>query len=140
MAGRTTDFNGRVSQQYRNPGANGRTASTSTKRKEEDSNAFMRLPDKEIAGCISDIGVPFTVADLQKPNPQQIQLVFEWFAELLMNATRETVEPAMRAAADDVCDKYADIVPVETRNLMGFYVSLRRLLIDVSMRRARDDV
>ena len=91
-------------------------------------------PDKEIAGCISDIGVPFTVADLQKPNPQQIQLVFEWFAELLMNATRETVEPAMRAAADDVCDKYADIVPVETRNLMGFYVSLRRLLIDVSMR------
>lgn len=38
----------------------------------------------------------------------------------------------MRAAADDVCGKYADIVPAETRNLMGFYVSLRRLLMDVS--------
>ena len=87
--------------------------------------------DKEIAGCISDIGVPFTSGDLQKPNPQQIQLVFEWFAELLMNTTRETVEPAMRAAAEDICGDYAEIVPADTRNLMGFFVSLRRLLVEV---------
>ena len=52
MAGRTTDFNGRVSQQYRNPGANGRTASTSTKRKEEDSNAFMRLVRVYVCVCV----------------------------------------------------------------------------------------
>lgn len=75
--------------------------------------------------------MPFTVADLQKPNPQQIQLVFEWFAELLMNATRETVEPAMRAAAEDVCGEYVDVVSADTRNLMGFYASLRRLLLEV---------
>ncbi|KAH8792876.1 kinetochore protein-like protein nuf2 [Hyaloscypha sp. PMI_1271] len=100
------------------------------KKKEEDSDAFMRLPDKEIVGCISDIGVPFAVADLQKPNPLQIQMIFEWFAELLMNATRETVDPAMRAAAEDVCGEYMDIIPSETRNLMGFYVSLRKLLIE----------
>ena len=48
-----------------------------------------------------------------------------------MNATRETVEPAMRAAAEDVCGEYMDIVPSDTRNLMGFYVSLRKLLIEV---------
>jgi len=87
--------------------------------------------DKEIAGCISDIGVPFSPQDLQKPTPQQIQLVFEWFAELLMNATRETVEPAMRAAAEDICGDYVEIVPADTRNLMGFFINLRKLLGEV---------
>ena len=49
-----------------------------------------------------------------------------------MNTTRETVEPAMREAAKDVCgEDMMDIVPPETRNLMGFYASLRRLLIEV---------
>ncbi len=47
-----------------------------------------------------------------------------------MNATRETVEPAMRAAAEDICGEYMDIIPGETRNLMGFYVSLRKLLME----------
>jgi len=47
-----------------------------------------------------------------------------------MNATRETVDPAMRAAAEDICGEYMDIIPGETRNLMGFYVSLRKLLIE----------
>lgn len=77
--------------------------------------------------------MPFTPEDLRKPNPQQIQKVFEWFAELLMNATRETIEPAMRAAAEDVCEDYVECVPADTRNLMGFYVSLRKLLNEVSI-------
>lgn len=47
-----------------------------------------------------------------------------------MNTNRETVEPAMRAAAEDVCGQYMEIIPTDTRNLMGFYVSLRRLLIE----------
>ncbi|KAJ5832721.1 hypothetical protein N7474_001032 [Penicillium riverlandense] len=101
-----------------------------TRKKEDENDALMRLPDKEIAGCINDIGIPFTTADLAKPQPQQIQMVFEWFAELLMNTTRETVEPAMHAAAEDICGDYPDIVPNETRNLMGFFVSLRRLLME----------
>ena len=50
-----------------------------------------------------------------------------------MNATRETVEPAMRAAAEDVCGEHMEIVPSDTRNLMGFYVSLRKLLVEVHM-------
>lgn len=86
--------------------------------------------DSEIVGCITDIGVPYTIADLQKPNPVQTQVIFEWFAELLMNATRETVDPAMRAAAEDVCGDYVDIIPADTRNLMGFYISLQRLLAE----------
>ncbi|KAF6815344.1 kinetochore protein NUF2 [Colletotrichum sojae] len=106
------------------------TQSRNTRKKEDEADAFMRLPDKEIVGCITDIGIPFAVADLQKPNPLQVQMIFEWFAELLLNATRETVEPAMRAAAEDICGEYSDVVPPDTRNLMGFYVSLRRLLAE----------
>ncbi|KAL1954369.1 hypothetical protein VTO42DRAFT_1235 [Malbranchea cinnamomea] len=97
--------------------------------KEDETDAFLRLPDKVIAGCINDIGIPFTVSDLLKPNPQQIQMVFEWFAELFMNTTRETVEPAMRAAAEDVCGNFADIFPPDTRNLMGYFASLRKLML-----------
>ena len=58
-------------------------------------------------------------------------MVLEWFAELLMNTTRETVDPATRAAAEDVCGDYPDIIPSETRNLMGFFISLRRLMMEV---------
>ena len=65
-------------------------------------------PDHEIAGCITDIGINFTVQDLQKPNPQIIQKVFEWLAELLMNTTREVVAPAVKAAAEDLCGPEAD--------------------------------
>lgn len=99
-----------------------------SRKKDDEADAFMRLPDREIVGCITDIGINFTVADLQKPNPAHVQQIFEWFAELLLNATRETVEPPMRAAAEDVCGEFSDVIPPDTRNLMGFYVSLRRLL------------
>ncbi|PKS09291.1 hypothetical protein jhhlp_003905 [Lomentospora prolificans] len=101
-----------------------------SRKKEEEADAFMRLSEKEIVGCITDIGINFTVADLQKPNPVQVQMIFEWFAELLLNATREVIEPAMRAGAEEVCGEYSDIIPPDTRNLMGFYVSLRRLLLE----------
>lgn len=98
--------------------------------KREETKAAMRLPDHEIVGCITDIGIPFTVSDLQKPNPNQVQKIFEWFAELLLNATRETVAPAMRAAARDIASDHGDqLFPPDTTDLMGFYVSLRRLLL-----------
>ncbi|TQW00489.1 hypothetical protein V2A60_001568 [Cordyceps javanica] len=101
-----------------------------SRKKEDEADAFMRLPDSEIVGCITEIGINFSIADLQKPNPAHVQQIFEWFAELLLNATRETVDPAMRAAAQDVCGEFADVIPPDTRNLMGFYVSLRRLLLE----------
>ncbi|KAF1993225.1 hypothetical protein P154DRAFT_82346 [Amniculicola lignicola CBS 123094] len=108
-----------------------RTTSTNQQRSrhEQDSDAFMTLSDSEIAGCITDIGIRFEVADLQKPNPQQIQKVFEWLAELLMNTTRDVVAPAMRAAAEDVCGPEAErIFTSDTRDLMAFFVILKKLL------------
>ncbi|KAF3767103.1 hypothetical protein M406DRAFT_229786, partial [Cryphonectria parasitica EP155] len=108
---------------------NARNQRTARSRREE-AKAAMRLPDHEVVGCITDIGIPFTLSDLQKPNPNQIQKIFEWFAELVLNATRETVAPAMRAAARDVAGDHGDMLyPPDTADLMGFYVSLRRLLL-----------
>ncbi len=42
------------------------------RKKEEEADAFMRLKDTEIVGCITDIGIPFALADLQKPTPLQV--------------------------------------------------------------------
>jgi kinetochore protein Nuf2 len=57
-------------------------------------------------------------------------MVFEHLGELLMNATRDSIDPAMRAAAEDVAADYPEIIPIETRLLMGFFVSLRRMLVE----------
>ncbi|KAL6161803.1 kinetochore-associated Ndc80 complex subunit nuf2 [Exserohilum turcicum] len=96
-----------------------------------EHDAFITLPDHEIAGCITDIGIQFSVSDLQKPNPQIIQKVFEWLAELLMNTTREVVAPAVRAAAEDMCGGDSErLYPSDTRDLMGFFVILRKLLCE----------
>lgn len=72
---------------------------------------------------------------MRKPNPQQIQKVFEWFAELLTNITREVVAPAMKAAATDVCGDDADrIFTPDTRELMAFFITLRRLLLECGVK------
>lgn len=98
-------------------------------------NADDIQPDKEIAGCISDIGINFTIDDLRKPNPQQIQKVFEWFAELLTMTTREIVAPAMRAAAEDMCGDDAErIFTADTRELMGFFITMRKLLLECGIK------
>lgn len=98
------------------------------RRKDEEADAFMRLPDREIAGCITDIDFNFTAADLQSPKPRQIQLILEWFVSLLLNATPTTIEPTMRAAAEDVCGEYADVFS-NAYNFIGFWGSLRKVLI-----------
>ncbi|KAK8219345.1 kinetochore-associated Ndc80 complex subunit nuf2 [Zalaria obscura] len=123
-------YNGRMSM-----ARSSQQSSQTRSRKEDDGDAFMTLPDREIAGCISDIGINFTPQDLQKPNPQQIQKVFEWFAELLTNTTREVVAPAMKAAAEDLCGDDADrVFTADTRELMGFFVMLRKLLLECGIK------
>ncbi|KAF2754540.1 kinetochore protein nuf2 [Pseudovirgaria hyperparasitica] len=123
------DFNPRMSM------ARGVVANTQSRNRQQEEDAFMTLPDREIASCINDIGPPgmtqFTVADLQKPNPQQIQAIFEKFSEVLLNLSREVVAPAMKAAAEELCGPDADrIFTADTRDLMGFFVMLRRLLVE----------
>ncbi|KAI1611119.1 kinetochore protein nuf2 [Exophiala viscosa] len=98
------------------------------KKKEEDSADFMILSDKDIASCITDMQISFQPSDLLKPNPQVIQMVFEHLGGLVMNATRDTIDPAMRAAAEDICTEFPELVPTETRLLMGFFVQLRTMM------------
>ncbi|KAF2152551.1 hypothetical protein K461DRAFT_226167 [Myriangium duriaei CBS 260.36] len=119
-------YNGRMSM-----ARSSQQSSQGRSKKEDDNDAFMMLSDQDIAGCISDIGIRFDVQDLHKPNPQQIQKIFEWIAELLTNTTREVVAPGMRAAAEDLCGNDAErIFTADTRELMGFFVMLRRLLVE----------
>ncbi|OAA57054.1 kinetochore protein nuf2 [Niveomyces insectorum RCEF 264] len=118
-------------------------------RQKDVADLFVRLTDKEIVACVADMGIPFTVADLQKPNPLLVQKIFEWFAEELLNVTRATVEPAMRAAAEEVCSEYYGpttagddpqhgagdaLFPPDTRCLLGFCASLRVLLSECCVR------
>ncbi|USP78752.1 putative kinetochore protein nuf2 [Curvularia clavata] len=85
--------------------------------------------ESDIASNISSLGVPLTVADLQKPNPQLIQMIFERLVEQLMDRNRENVAPVMRAAAEDICEGDAErLYPGDNRDLMGFFVLLRKLL------------
>ena len=50
-----------------------------------------------------------------------------------MNTTREVVAPGMRAAAEDVCGDEAErVFTADTRELMGFFMVLRRLMLEVS--------
>lgn len=105
--------------------------SRARRKEEEAAYAIMRLSDHELVGCINELGIPFTVSDLQRPNPIQVQMIFERFGELLMNKTRQTVDPAMRAAAEDICGDFGDsLMPPDTRNLMGFFISLRQLMFE----------
>ena len=127
------DFNPRMS--IARASSQNAQQSTQKPRAQPDEDAFMTLPDREIAGCISDIGINFSMEDLRKPNPQQIQKIFEWFAELLTNTTREVVAPAMKAAAEDLCGDDAErIFGADTRELMGFFVTMRRLLVECGIR------
>lgn len=47
-----------------------------------------------------------------------------------MNTTRDVVAPSMKAASEDVAGQYSEIFTPDTRDLMGFFVTLRRLLAE----------
>lgn len=94
--------------------------------------ADLQQMDRDIVSCLNEIGIPFTLADLLKPQPQTIQKVFEVFADLFMNTNRDVVAPAMKFAAEDMYGPEADrIFTPDTRDLMGFFIMLRKLLFEV---------
>lgn len=47
-----------------------------------------------------------------------------------MNSLRDSIDPAMRAACEDVCSEQPDLVPVDTRLMLGFFISLRNMLAE----------
>jgi kinetochore protein Nuf2 len=58
--------------------------------------------------------------------------MFEFFAYIIMNTTRDVVSPAMRAAAEELVGPEAErLYTADTRDLMGLFITLRRLLIVV---------
>jgi kinetochore protein Nuf2 len=58
--------------------------------------------------------------------------MFEYFAYILTNTTRDVVAPAMKAAAEELVGPEADrLFSADTRDLMGLFIMLRRLLSEV---------
>jgi kinetochore protein Nuf2 len=58
--------------------------------------------------------------------------MFEYFAYILTNTTRDVVAPAMKAAAEELVGPEADrLFSADTRDLMGLFIMLRRLLQEV---------
>ncbi|RPA90244.1 hypothetical protein L873DRAFT_1718684 [Choiromyces venosus 120613-1] len=86
------------------------------------------LKDNELVDCISELGIPFQMEDLKKPSPQKIQLVFEMFADLLMGVRKETIEPVLNAAAQQVLE--FPETQTDAHTLMAFYVSLGQLMLE----------
>ncbi|PWW79994.1 hypothetical protein C7212DRAFT_355950 [Tuber magnatum] len=86
------------------------------------------LKDNELVDCISELGIPFQMEDLKKPSPQKIQLVFEMFADLLMGVRKETIEPVLNAAAQQVLE--FPETQTDSHTLMAFYVSLSQLMLE----------
>ncbi|QDS73531.1 hypothetical protein FKW77_009603 [Venturia effusa] len=117
------DFNGRMSMARISQPQTGR------KQQQEPEDAFM-MPDQEIARCITEIGINCTLEDLRKPNPQHVQKMFEFFVSIIMNTTRDVVSPSMRAAAEELAGADAErLYSADTRDLMGFFIALRKLLV-----------
>lgn len=88
---------------------------------------YLLINELEIVNCITELGIPFQLDDLKKPSPPKIQLVFEMFADLLMGIRKETVEPILRAATEQL--EYPE-TQQDAHTLMAFYVSLRTLMCE----------
>lgn len=88
---------------------------------------YLLINELEIVNCITELGIPFQLEDLKKPSPPKIQLVFEMFADLLMGIRKETVEPILRAATEQL--EYPE-TQQDAHTLMAFYVSLRTLMFE----------
>lgn len=89
------------------------------------ADSYLMIPESTIVDCISELGVTFSLDDLRRPMPQKIQLVFEMFAELLMGVRRETVEPILRSASEQL--DHPETLH-DASALMAFYTSLRTLM------------
>ena len=62
---------------------------------------FPILPAGELLQCMSDMGLPMSEQDLQKPNPDHMRMIYENFVETLMGISREELQqPAFDAIED----------------------------------------
>lgn len=61
-----------------------------------------RQSDAEILDCLQELGIQFGPSDLLQPTPIRVFSVFENFADQLMSVRKETIEPLVRAGAEDM--------------------------------------
>lgn len=94
-------------------------------KQEPEENEDILLRDDEIVQCLNSIGLNFSLSDLQKPTPPQVQSVYEHLVDELMGIRRETVEPMLAIALEEI--EYPE-THRDSMSLMAFYRSLARLM------------
>ncbi|KAJ3095966.1 kinetochore-associated Ndc80 complex subunit nuf2 [Phlyctochytrium planicorne] len=91
------------------------------------SYSFPNLKPSEILTCMSDLQIPFSIEDLEKPSTQRILTIFESFTSILMGVSREQFAQPNFAAMEIL--EYPDLHQ-ESIVLMGFYRQLARLIMN----------
>ncbi|GAO46849.1 Nuf2-domain-containing protein [Saitoella complicata NRRL Y-17804] len=93
------------------------------------SYLFPDLSAAEILTCMSELSIPFTEDDLNKPSPQRMQMVYETFADILMGVTRENLDSSLQSSSD------MDFFEIHSGSLglMVFHQKLVRLMNEVGI-------
>ncbi|KAJ3216175.1 kinetochore-associated Ndc80 complex subunit nuf2 [Dinochytrium kinnereticum] len=94
------------------------------------SFSFPNLKPSEILTCMSDLQIPMSMEDLEKPSTQRILTVFEQFTDILMGVSRDQFAQPNFAAMEIL--EYPDLHQ-DSIILMGFYRQLARLIIEVGV-------
>ncbi|KAI8848697.1 Nuf2 family-domain-containing protein [Chytridium lagenaria] len=94
------------------------------------SFSFPNLKPSEILTCMSDLQIPMSMEDLEKPSTQRVLSVFELFTDILMGVSRDQFSQPNFAAMEIL--EYPDLHQ-ESIILMAFYRQLARLIIEVGV-------
>ncbi|KAF3936101.1 hypothetical protein ABW20_dc0108805 [Dactylellina cionopaga] len=119
------DFNPRGSQGYR---SNQKAPPSSAKNRqpvEHDALAFLLMEPSEAAGCITDMGIPFSVDGINNPQSPTIIRVVERILDSLTGLTVESINPVLDIVSEDF--EYGETL-IDTMRMMACFRSLRSLL------------
>jgi len=85
----------------------------------------------DIIECLAELGINFTIDDLNKPTPMRVQYLFERFVNSLMGVSRESVEPIIQAATGE--QEYPE-AHYDSAIVTAFYSSLLALMVECGVR------
>jgi len=85
----------------------------------------------DIIECLAELGINFTMDDLNKPTPMRVQYLFERFVSSLMGVSRESVEPIIQAATGE--QEYPE-AHYDSAMVTAFYSSLLALMVECGVR------
>ncbi|KAI8622594.1 Nuf2 family-domain-containing protein [Chytriomyces sp. MP71] len=92
--------------------------------------SFPILKPSEIVACMSDLHIPLTLEDLERPTPARMAAVFEAFTDMFMGVSRDHFATPNFAVVDLL--EHPDLHQEDVA-LMGFYRQLFKLVTEVGI-------